>query len=90
LDIPIYASHEADHNLIAEIALDIAIETAGVLKEPAPSVWFDPGVTPANLQMKLVVHVPSKTDGGPVQSSIRRRLFERFREEGIPLPVVKV
>ena len=62
VDIPIFASHEADHNLIAEIALDIATETAGVLKEPAPSVWFDPGVTPTNLQMKLVVHVAS-TDG---------------------------
>ena len=89
VDIAILASHEADHNLIAELALDIAMETPGVLTEPTPSVWFDPGVTPTNLQMKLVVHVASMPDRGPVQSSIRRRLFERFREEGIPFPVVR-
>jgi small-conductance mechanosensitive channel len=89
VDIPILASYEADHNQIAGIALDIAADTRGVLQEPAPSVWFDPGVTPTNLQMKLVVHVPSQMDRGPVQSTIRRRLFERFREEGIPFPVVR-
>ena len=50
---------------------------------------FDPGVTPANLQMKLVVHVGSQSDRGPVQSIIRRRLFERFREESIPFPVLR-
>lgn len=89
IDIAIYASHQADHNLIAEIALDIAGETQGVLDDPAPSVWFDPGVTPAHLQMKLVVHVASTIEKGPVQSTIRRRLFERFLEEGIPFPVVR-
>jgi small-conductance mechanosensitive channel len=60
-----------------------------VLQEPAPSVWFDPGVTPSYLQMKLVVHVNSTQEKGPVQSEIRSRLFEKFRGAGIPFPVVK-
>jgi small-conductance mechanosensitive channel len=89
VDIPIFASYEADHNQIANAALEIASSTTGVLGEPAPSVWFDPGVTPANLQMKLVVHVGSQAAKGPIQSVIRRRLFERFREEGIPFPVLR-
>ena len=29
VDIPIFASYEADHNQIAKIALDIAAETPG-------------------------------------------------------------
>jgi small-conductance mechanosensitive channel len=87
LEIPMLAGHSADHNLMADIALDVAAETEGVLDEPAPSVWFDPGILQTHLQMKLVVHVRQHADGGPVQSSVRRRLLERFREQGIPLPV---
>ena len=89
LDIAILAAYDADHNQIAGIALEIAANTHGVLEEPAPSVWFDPGVTPTSLQMKLVVHVASQMERGPVQSSIRRRLIERFRENGIPFPIVR-
>lgn len=88
VDIPILAAHEADHNLIAEIALDVASETAGVLTDPSPFVTFDPGVTPTHLQMKLVVHVPSHNERGPVQSIIRHRLLEVFRQRSIPLPPV--
>jgi small-conductance mechanosensitive channel len=89
VDIPIFAAHDADHNQIAEIALDAAHESTGVLQEPPPSVWFDPGVTPTYLQMKLVVHVASTQEKGPVQSAVRSRLFEKFRGAGIPFPVVK-
>lgn len=86
LDVPILAAHQADHNRIAEIALEIASSTKEVLAEPAPRVWFDPGITQTHLQMKLVVHVAVQSDGGVAQSTIRRRLLERFREENIPLP----
>jgi len=86
VDIGILAAHSADHNLIAEIALDVAAETPGVLDEPAPAVSFDPGVLPTHLQMKLVVHVPTHADGGPAQSHIRRRLLDRFRDADVPLP----
>jgi small-conductance mechanosensitive channel len=89
LDIPLVAALEADHNRVAELALDVASETEGVLEDPPPSVMFDPGVTPTSLQMKLSVHVATHFDRGPVGSNIRRRLFERFREEGVPLPPVE-
>lgn len=87
VDIQILAAHTADHNRIAEIALDVAAETAGVLDAPAPSVSFDPGVLQTHLQMKLVVNVATQAEGGPVQSTIRSKLLDRFREEDIPLPV---
>lgn len=88
VEIPILAAHEADHNLIAEIALDVAADTPDVLQDPEPTVSFDPGVLQSHLQMKLVVHVPSHAERGAAQSIIRRRIFERFRERGIPLPPV--
>lgn len=89
-EVQIVAAHHADHDRIAEIALEIASQTQDVLHEPAPSVWFDPGVLPTHLQMKLVVHVPTVMERGPVLSVLRRRLYERFNEEGIPFPAVRV
>jgi small-conductance mechanosensitive channel len=89
VEIPILAAHEADHNLIAEIALDVASSTPGILEDPEPLVAFDPGVLQTHLQMKLIVHVDSHLARGPAQSNIRRRLFEQFRERGIPLPVLE-
>lgn len=87
-DVAILVAYEADYNRIAEIALDIATTTPGVLAEPSPSVFVDPGITPTHLQMKLVVHVGSQGERGPVQSAIRRKLLDKFREEAIPLPVL--
>ena len=87
VEIPILAAHEADHNAIAEIALDVASTSPEVLDDPEPVVWFDRGVLQTHLQMKLVVHVNSHAARGPAQSTIRRRLLEKFREHNIPLPV---
>jgi small-conductance mechanosensitive channel len=88
LDIIIVAAHDADHNAIAELALDIAGAEPSVLSDPQPIVLFDPGILATHLQMKLIVHVPSFEHRGQVLSSIRRRLLEGFRERGIPLPVI--
>lgn len=88
-EITIVAAHGADPERIASIAMDAAAETEGVLEEPAPTVWFDPGVLPTHLQMKLIVHVPGVADRGRVQSQIRARVFERFRREGVPLPEIR-
>ena len=89
LDIPLMAAHQADHNRMAEIALEVASRTEGVLDDPPPVVMFDPGVLPTHLQLKLVVHVSSHFDRGPVGSTVRHRVFERYREECIPLPPVE-
>jgi small-conductance mechanosensitive channel len=86
VEIPILAAHDADHNLIAELALDVASSTPDVLEDPVPFVLFDPGVLPTHLQMKLIVHVESHGIRGRAQSAVRRRLLEEFRERNIPLP----
>ena len=88
-EIAIIAAHDADPAHIAAIAMDAASGVQGVLEEPAPVVLFDPGVLPTHMGLKLVVNVPSVHDRGRIQSEIRFRIFEAFRREGIPLPVVK-
>ena len=89
VDIPIFAAHEADHNQIAEIALDVASRRRACLQEPAPSVWFDPGVTPTHLQMKLVVHVGStQAEEGPCSRRSAAACLRNFEEQGSPSRVV--
>jgi len=88
-EIAIVAAHDADPAHIASIAMDAASGVEGVLEVPAPLVLFDPGVLPTHIGMKLIVNVPSIHQRGRIQSEIRFRIFEAFRREGIPLPVVK-
>lgn len=86
VEIQIMAAMEADPEHVAAIAMEVAVSTQGVMAEPSPVVLFDPGVTPTHIQFKLIVHVPDQLSKGAVQSKIRVRLLERFRETGIPLP----
>lgn len=85
-EVIIHAGLEAEANLIAQLAMEVAGSTTGVLSEPAPVVLFDPGITPTGMQMKLIFHVASHMERGGVQSAIRVRLLELFREHQIPLP----
>ncbi|MEJ7609336.1 MAG: mechanosensitive ion channel family protein, partial [Bryobacteraceae bacterium] len=65
-EISILVGHSADPNQVAEIAMNVAFLTAGVMEEPSPAVVFEPGVTPSHIEMKLLVHLASQIDRGPV------------------------
>jgi len=85
-EVQVLVAHEADPGQVRRIALEEAAAVEGVLAEPAPVFLCDPGVLPAHLQCKLIVHVADRSALGRVQSDIRMRLLSRFREEGVPLP----
>ena len=88
-EVMIVAGHEADPDRIAAIAIEAAGRVEGVLPEPAPVVMFDPGVLPTHIAMKLIVHVSTVHQRGPVQSKLRKQIFEAFRRESIPFPAVR-
>jgi small-conductance mechanosensitive channel len=85
-EVAIFAGLEADPHQVAQLAMDIAFRTEHVMGDPAPVVLFDPGITPAYMQFKLIFHVPNPMLRGGAQSQIRVKLLEAFREHGIPLP----
>ena len=68
------------------IALEEAAKEENLVPDFDPLVVFDPGVTPTHLQFKLIIQVKHRLNQGLAQSNIRRRLLERFRQEGIRLP----
>jgi small-conductance mechanosensitive channel len=86
VEIPVLTGMDADPEQVATIVMEVAGSTEGALLDPPPVVMFDPGITLTHMQFKLVVHVSDQFGKGPVQSRIRVRLLERFRDQGVPLP----
>lgn len=85
-DVVILTALDADPEQVKRIALEVAAQEEGALKDYTPVFLFDPGVTNNSLGFKLLVQIGSQTEKGGVQSSLRWKLLERFRAEGVPLP----
>lgn len=87
-EIVLMVAHEADSDQVKRIALEEAAAADGVLKDPAPAFLCEPGVLATHTQYKLLVTVESRPRQGAIHSDIRMAIMRRFREEGVPLPVV--
>lgn len=88
--IPIGVSYSSDPEKVEKILLEEANkaigEIAGLLGDPGPSVRFVPGFGDSSLDFTLVCQVREFTDQYPVQHELRKRIFKRFKEEGIEIP----
>ncbi len=88
--IPIGVSYLSDPEKVEEIlAKEVkkAVgEVPGLLGNPEPTVRFIPGFGESSLDFTLVCHVREFTDQYPVQHELRKRIFKRFKEEGINIP----
>jgi small-conductance mechanosensitive channel len=85
-DVVILTGLDADPEQVKRIALQVAAQTDGVLKQYAPVFLFDPGVVHTHMGFRLLAQIASQTEKGGVQSALRLKLLERFRAEGVPLP----
>ncbi len=72
--------------VLLEIGLAAAKELPGMLADPAPSVAFDPGVGEFSAGFSLNYQVTDFASQFGVRNELRRRIFQRFREEGIAIP----
>lgn len=90
LSIPVSVSYSSDPERIEDILLQEAKkavgEVSGLLAEPEPAVRFIPGFGESSLDFTVVVHVKDFVDQFPVQHELRKRIFRRFKEEGIDIP----
>ncbi|HEY1240456.1 MAG TPA: mechanosensitive ion channel family protein [Bryobacteraceae bacterium] len=72
--------------VLLEIGLAAANEVPGMLADPAPSVTFDPGVGEFSVGFSLNYQVTDFATQFGVRNELRRRIFQRFREERIVTP----
>ena len=90
LSIPVSVSYNSDidklERILTEEAKKAVEEISGLLGDPEPAVRFIPGFGESSLDFTLVCHVREFTDQFPVQHELRKRLFKRFKEEGIEIP----
>lgn len=88
--ISIGVSYSSDPEKVEKILVEEAKtavgEIPGLLGEPEPSARFIPGFGESSLDFTLVCHVREFTDQYPVQHELRKRIFKRFKEEGIEIP----
>ena len=88
--IPIGVSYFSDpekvEKILVEEAKKAAGEILGLLGEPEPFVRFIPGFGDSSLDFTLICQVGEFVDQYPVQHELRKRIFKRFREEGIEIP----
>lgn len=61
-------------------------EIPGLLGEPEPFVRFMPGFGESSLDFTLICGVEEVDDRYLVEHELRKRIFRRFREEGIEIP----
>jgi small-conductance mechanosensitive channel len=61
-------------------------EIHGLLAEPEPAVRFSPGFGASSLDFTLIFHVAEFDNQFLIQHELRKRIFKRFKSEGIEIP----
>lgn len=88
--IPIGVSYDCDpdhvERVLVEEATRGAAEIPGLLADPAPFVRFIPGFGDSSLDFTLICQVSEFVDQYLAQHELRKRIFRRFRQEGIEIP----
>ena len=77
---------EKVERLLLEVAQQGAGEIPGMLADPAPSVAFDPGPGDWAVSFTVNFQVAEFASQFGVRNELRKRIYRRFREEGIEIP----
>jgi len=88
--IPISVSYTVDPDRLERMLIEEATKAIGqipgLLAEPAPTVRFIPGFGNSSLDFTLICQVREFTDQYLLQHELRKRIFRRFKAEGIEIP----
>jgi len=88
--LPVGVSYDTDPDVVEKVLIDeatkAAAEVAGLLADPPPAVRFVPGFGDSSLNFTLVCHVKDVLDQPLVQHELNKRIFKRFKQEGIEIP----
>jgi small-conductance mechanosensitive channel len=89
-NLQVGVSYDCDPEHIEQVLLDVAQkavgEVIGLLADPPPGVTFDPGFGESSLNFTLGFQVAEFANQFSVRHQLRKRVFRRFREEGIEMP----
>ncbi|MBI5419098.1 MAG: mechanosensitive ion channel family protein [Deltaproteobacteria bacterium] len=88
--IPVGVSYSSDPEKVETILIEEATKAVGdipgLLGDPPPFVRFIPGFGDSSLDFTLICQVSEFVDQYLAQHELRKRIFARFKEEGIVIP----
>jgi small-conductance mechanosensitive channel len=88
--ISIGVSYSSDPEKVEEILIDEVKksvgEIPGLLGDPEPLVRFIPGFGQSSLDFTLICQVQEFVDQYLAQHELRKKIFKRFKQEGIEIP----
>ncbi|TAL23680.1 MAG: mechanosensitive ion channel family protein [Nitrospirae bacterium] len=91
LHIPVSVGYNSDidnlERILTEEAKKAVEEVPGLLGDPAPVVRFIPGFGESSLDFTLVCQISEYSAQVAVQHELRKRIFKRFKAEGIEFPL---
>lgn len=83
-------SYRSDLEQVERVLLAVAragtADIPGMLADPAPSVAFDPGFGESSLGFTVSFTVAEFSNQFGVRNELKKRIFQRFREDGIEIP----
>jgi len=90
VSVQVTASYDCDADRVEKVLFEVvraaAAEIPAILSEPPPNVMFDPGFEDSAIGFTVSCQVAEFANQYPVRHELRKRIFRRFREEGIPIP----
>ncbi len=90
LPIQIGVSYSSDPDLVERILVEVAqkgaLDIPGLLAEPEPFVRLIPGFGESSMDFTLTCQIREFADQSLVQHELRKRIFKRFKAEGIEIP----
>ncbi|RQW86705.1 MAG: mechanosensitive ion channel family protein, partial [Geobacter sp.] len=90
LFVAVGVSYDSDIDFVEEILVEEALQAAGevpgLLADPPPYARFSPGFGDSSLNFTIVCQVGEFVDQYLAQHTIRKRVFKRFKQEGIEIP----
>jgi small-conductance mechanosensitive channel len=88
--IPVGVSYSSDPEKVEKVLVEEAKkavgEIPGLLGDPEPFVRFIPGYGDSSLDFTLICQVREFVDQYLAQHELRKRIFKRFKGEGIEIP----
>ena len=88
--VPVGVSYNSDPDRVETILTGVAKQAVGhipgLLGDPEPFVRFIPGFGASSLDFTLICQVGEFVDQYLVQHELRKRIFRKFREEGVEIP----
>ena len=90
-NLVVTVTFESDPERVESVLLEVvhqgSQEISGLLAEPKPSVQLEPGFGEYSIGFSVNYQVAEFSNQASVRHELRKRIWRRFREEGIQIPL---